>query len=125
MNSTLASVSRKFVLVFFDDILIYDNSYEDHLEHLEIVLKLLRKDQWFVKMFKCSFARREISYLGYIISSNGVSTCPDKIVAMVNWHVPSFVKESRSFLDLVGYYIKFVRKFGIISRPLTDLLKKK
>lgn len=75
-------------------------------------------------MSKCSFAQREISYLGYVITEKGVSTLPSKISAIVECHVPTNVKELRGFLGLAGYYRKFVNHFGIISRPLTDLLKK-
>jgi hypothetical protein len=77
-----------------------------------------------VKLAKCSFAKREIKYLGYVISEKGVSTCPSKIEAMAQWSVPVGVKDLSSFLGLVGYYRKFVNHFGIISRPLVDLLKK-
>jgi hypothetical protein len=73
---------------------------------------------------KCSFAQRDISYLGYVISERGVVTCPDKIKAVADWKEPQSVKGLRSFLGLVGYYRKFVRQFGIIAMPLTELLKK-
>jgi hypothetical protein len=112
------------VLVFSDDILIYSQSLEDHVIHLGEVLQLLRRDQWRVNMSKCAFATREISYLGYVISSRGVSTCPDKISTVLNWPVPTGIKELRGFLGLADYYRKFVKHFGMISRPLTDLLKK-
>jgi hypothetical protein len=74
MNSTLAPLLRKCALVFFDDILIYSQSYEDHVSHLEQVFMLLKQEQWYVKLAKCSFAVRGISYLGYVISAQGVST---------------------------------------------------
>jgi hypothetical protein len=119
MNSTLASLLRKCALVFFDDILVYSKSLEDHIVHLGQVLQLLRQDQWRVKMSKCSFATKEISYLGYIISSKGVATCPDKVSDVLNWFVLAKVKELRSFLGPTGYYRKFMRHFGVISRPLT------
>jgi hypothetical protein len=73
---------------------------------------------------KCSFAQRDISYLGYVISERGVATCPYKIKAIADWKQPQSVKGLRSFLGLVGYYRKFVRHFGIIAMPLTKLLKK-
>jgi hypothetical protein len=124
MNTTLKPCLRIFVLVFFDDILIYSKTYEDHIQHIRIVFELLSKDQWKVKLSKCTFAQRKISYLGYVISENGVATDPMKIAAITQWPTPSSAKELRSFLGLAGYYRKFVRGFGVISKPLTELLKK-
>jgi hypothetical protein len=124
MNSTLAPLLRKCVLEFFDDILVCGPTFEAHVSHLESVLRLLRQECWIVTHSKCSFAKREISYLGYIISVAGVSTCPDKVIVVLIWPKPSNVKEFRSFLGLARYYRKFVKSFGVISRPLTDPLKK-
>ena len=124
MNATLAPYLRQFVLVFFDDILIYSRSYEGHLLHVKLVLELLRKDQWKIKLSKCSFAQRKINYLSHVISEQGIGTDPQKIAAIVEWPVPVNTKELRIFLDLAGYYRKFVKNNGIISKPLTDLLKK-
>jgi hypothetical protein len=118
MNSVLAPLLRKCVLVFFDNILVYSTSYEQQ------VFQLLQQDGWRVKRSKCSFARREISYLGFVISSKGVSTNPIKIQSVASWLVLANAKELRSFLGLAGYYRKFVHHFGVISKPLTELLKK-
>ena len=124
MNTTLHPCLRKFALVFFDDILIYSKSLEEHLQHVRIVFQLLTKDQWHLKLSKCVFAQTSISYLGHIISGAGVGTDPSKLTAIANWPTPSSVKELRSFLGLAGYYRRFVRHFGIISKPLTALLRK-
>jgi hypothetical protein len=124
MNETLAPVLCKCALVFFDDILIYSTSFEDHLNHLSTVLQLLQTDQWKVNLVKCAFAQTSIFYLGHVISADGVATDPSKILVIQQWPTPVNVKELRSFLGLAGFYRKFVHHFGLISRPLTELLKK-
>jgi hypothetical protein len=124
MNSTLKPLLHKCVIIFFDDILVYSSSYEDHLQHLQQVFELLSKDQWLIKLSKCLFAQQSISYLGHVISAQGVSTDPSKIESMLAWPVPQDIKELRSFLGLAGYYRKFVQHYAILARPLTDLLKK-
>jgi hypothetical protein len=77
-----------------------------------------------VKLSKCAFVKRGIAYLDYVISERGVATCPAKVTTVANWPTPKFVKELRSFLGLAGYYRKFVKYFGVICKPLTDLLRK-
>eukprot|EP00267_Zea_mays_P041848 XP_020393779.1 uncharacterized protein LOC103628713 [Zea mays] len=124
MNHTLAPLLRKCALVFFDDILVYSASLAEHISHLEQVFDLLSADAWKVKFSKCKFAQQQVSYLGHVVSSKGVSTDPVKIEAIAHWPEPSCVKELRSFLGLAGYYRKFIRHFGVICQPLTALLKK-
>lgn len=109
---------------FFDDILIFSKDLDSHVEHLKKTMQLLRENQLFAKRSKCDFATNQIKYLGHIISSAGVSTNPNKMSAMVCWPVPRSIKELRGFLGLTGYYRKFIRNYGIISKPLSDLLKK-
>ena len=100
MNVTLAPGLRKFVIVFFDDILIYSATYHEHLQHLALVFSWLAKDHWKLKLSKCKFAQRSVAYLGHIISEQGVSTDPAKVQAILDWPIPSNVKELRSFLGL-------------------------
>ena len=109
---------------FFNDILIFSRTYAVHIQHLRQVLSLLRKDQWYVKRSKCVFTQREVSYLGHTISCKGVATDQSKVHQVVDWPVPVCVKDVRAFLGLAGYYRRFVRQFGILARPLFNLLKK-
>lgn len=124
MNATLSPGLRRFAIVFFDDILVYSRTYEEHLSHLAQVFQWLAADQWRLKLSKCTFAQRSIAYLGHIISEQGLSTNPAKIQAIMDWPPPKSVKELRGFLGLASYYRKFVKFFGIMAKPLTELLKK-
>lgn len=124
MNSIFHQFLRKFVLVFFDDILIYNKHIQDHLQHLQLVFEEMRRHQLFAKRSKCSFGVQMIEYLRHFITAEGVSTDPQKIMAIQNSPIPTTLKQLRGFLGLAGYYRRFIKSFGIISRPLTDLLKK-
>ena len=124
MNILFALLLRKCVLVFMDDILIYSATLEEHLQHLEQVFTILHENQLYVKLSKCSFAQQGLEYLGHVISAAGVQTDPAKISAVRDWPVPTNVKQVRGFLGLTGYYRRFIKHYGIISRSLSDLLKK-
>ncbi|KAJ3684964.1 hypothetical protein LUZ61_014128 [Rhynchospora tenuis] len=124
MNTIFKPFLGKFVLVFFDDILVYSQSLEDHVQHVQTVLHILLDNQLKAKFSKCEFGTTTVEYLGHIITSKGVSTDPRKVDSMINWPTPKSVKELRGFLGLTGYYRKFVKDYGLISKPLTDLTKK-
>lgn len=124
MNSIFSGQLRRFVLVFFDDILIYSSSWETHMAHLRIVLSILKQQQFFLKHSKCSFATTEVAYLGHIVTQAGVKVDGRKVEAIEQWPTPTTVRALRGFLGLAGYYRKFVRNFEVIAAPLTRLLRK-
>ena len=123
MNDILGPFLRKFVPVFLDDILIYGPSLESHLSHLNQVFDKLREHQLYLKHSKCSFAQSQLEYLGHIISAEGVATDSSKTSAMYNWPTPTNFTELRGFLGLTGYYRRFVKNYGLLAKPLTNLLK--
>jgi hypothetical protein len=124
MNDVLRPYLCQFVLVFFDDILVYSSSWLDHLHHVKTVLEVMREHQLFIKRSKCSFGEESVTYLDHVISADGVAMDTQKVLAVVDWPVPRSVRAVRGFLGLAGYYRKFIRDFGIIAAPLTALLKK-
>ncbi|GJX59210.1 putative reverse transcriptase domain-containing protein [Tanacetum coccineum] len=114
----------KFVIDFIDDILIYFKTQEEHVEHLMLVLGLLKKEKLYAKFSKCEFWLREVRFLGHVINGNGIHVDPNKIEAVKNWKAPRTPTEVRSFLGLVGYYRRFVENFSKIAKSLTILTPK-
>ena len=124
MNSIFQGLLQKSVLVFFDDILIYSTSWSLHLHHLEVVLHILQQHRLFAKLSNCHFGVQEVEYLGHVVSSKGVSMDHNKVTAILNWPIPTTVKQLRGFLGLIGYYHQFIKGYASIATPLTNLLKK-
>jgi hypothetical protein len=124
MNHVFRPFLCHFVLVFFDDILIYSKTWKDHLTHVDQVLSLLAQHQLFLKQSKCAFGASEVEYSGHLVGKDGVRVDPKKIEAMQDWPHPKTLKILCGFLGLTGYYRKFVKNYGKIAAPLTALLKK-
>eukprot|EP01018_Ginkgo_biloba_P011642 Gb_37067 [translate_table: standard] len=124
MNKVFKPYLRKFVLVFFDDILIYNRSRQGHIFHVDKVLQVLEDNQLFAKRSKCEFGKTKVEYLGHVISGEGVRANPKKIQAIREWPTPRNITNLRGFLGLTGYYWKFIRGYARIASPLTELLKK-
>lgn len=124
MNQLLQLLLRKFVIVFFDDILVYKVSWELHIELLATVFQLLWQHCFYVLESKCAFGLEELMYLGHIISPQEIRPDPDKVEVVLGWPHPTTVKQTQAFLGLTGYYRKFVAQYAQIAMPLTDLLRK-
>nr|CAD1837579.1 unnamed protein product [Ananas comosus var. bracteatus] len=115
MNEVFAPQLRKYVLVFFDDILVYSRSLEEHVDHLTKVLSTLKGNKLYAKRSKCFFGQRRVDYLGFVITEDGVTMDQSKIEAMIQWSIPKLTKGVRGFLGLTGYYRKFVNGYGVLS----------
>lgn len=124
MNDIFHTTLRRYVLVFFDDILIYSKTWEEHLVHLTMVFDTPLQNQLYVNRSKCLFGQQKIDYLGHIISSNGILADPEKIQSIESWPTPTTITALRGFLGLTEYYQKFIKGYGVIAAPLTSLLKK-
>ena len=123
MNNIFRPYLRKFVLVFFDDILIYSRDIEEHQMHLRMILSVLVEHCFVANQAKCRFGCAQIDYLGHIISGEGVAVDPEKVKCILAWPTPKNVKGVRGFLGLTRYYRKFIQDYGKIAKPLTELTK--
>ncbi|GJY00541.1 ty3-gypsy retrotransposon protein [Tanacetum coccineum] len=124
MNRLFSSYLRKFIIVFFDDILVYSTTLNAHLEHLEFVFQCLREHQFYIKQSKCVFGEATLEYLGHIISGCGVEMNPNKVAVIHEWPIPTNQRQVRGFLGLVGYYRRFIQGYATVATPLTDLFQK-
>ena len=123
MNSIFMEELDVFVIIFIDDILIYSKTQEDHARHIHIVLQKLREHRLYAKFSKCEFWLEEVSFLGHVLSKDGIAVDPSKVQDVLDWKQPQNVHEIRSFLGLAGYYRRFIENFSKIAKPMTELLK--
>ncbi|KAK1628385.1 hypothetical protein QYE76_002700 [Lolium multiflorum] len=124
MNHILRPLIGKSVVVYFDDILIYSKTLEDHVQHVREVLCILRHEKLFANLPKCTFAQNKLVFLGFVVSANGIEVDSSKVDAIHNWPTPTTVGQVRSFHGLAGFYRRFVKDFSTIACPLNELTKK-
>ncbi|KAA3470696.1 reverse transcriptase [Gossypium australe] len=117
MNSIFKHLLRKTVLVFFDDILVFLATWEEHFDHIK------EKASTHVKKSKRCFGTQQVEYLGHIIFEGKVAMDRNKVECVLNWPIPKTLKELRGFLGFSEYYRRFIKNYGIMDRPLTNLLK--
>lgn len=123
MNQALRPFIGKFVVVYFDDILVFSSSLEAHLDHLKQVLAVLRQEQLFVAPQKCEWGVDSVVFLGYVVSSKGLSMDLGKVEAIRAWPIPKSISEIRSFHGLASFYRRFVAHFSSVMAPLTECMK--
>ncbi|KAL0553234.1 hypothetical protein IC582_007123 [Cucumis melo] len=123
MNQVFVPYMSRFVLVFFDDTLVYRRGVEEYVQHLEVVLDLLRESELYANLDKCSFTKPRISYLHPFISEKGIKVDPEKIRSIKEWPIPTNVREVRGLFGHSGYYRRFVQNYSTMAAPPTQLLK--
>ncbi|OMO91169.1 reverse transcriptase [Corchorus capsularis] len=124
MNHVLRAFIGKFVVGYFDDILVYSRTLEEHVEHLRCVLDVLRVEKLYADLKKCTFCTNKLVFLGFVISAQGIEVDEEKIKAIEDWPTPTNVGQVRSFHGLVGFYRRFVKDFSTLAAPITSVLKK-
>ncbi|GAX81964.1 hypothetical protein CEUSTIGMA_g9392.t1 [Chlamydomonas eustigma] len=123
MHDVLKPFIDKFVIYYLDDVLIYSKTEQEHLQHLEAVLRAFEQHNLKVKLSKCSFAQPSTRFLGFQVSSLGLLVDPKKVHAVVDWPLPKDLTAVRPFLGFVGFYRCFIKGFATIAAPLSNLTK--
>lgn len=124
MNDVLQSFLRKYVVVFFDDILICNTDLDSYAVHLDTIMSIFHTRQFLLRQSKCVFAQNRLNYLGHVISAQGVAPDPDKVQAILAWPIPTSTTALHGFLGLTGFYRKFIKHYATVATPLTNLLRK-
>ena len=122
MNKVLNGLS--FAIAYLDDIIIFSETPEQHLAHIRVVLKRLQTANLRMKRSKCSFFKKELHYLGHLLTTEGIKPQLEKVKAISELKLPERQKGIREFLGIVGHYKKFIHRFADAARPLTKLTRK-
>uniref|UniRef100_A0A2N9HBD3 RNA-directed DNA polymerase n=3 Tax=Fagus sylvatica TaxID=28930 RepID=A0A2N9HBD3_FAGSY len=124
MNHALRAFLGRFVVVYFDDILVYSKSLDEHIDHLHCVLTVLRKEKLYANLKKCSFCLDKVVFLGFVVGAKGITVDEEKVKAIKEWPTPKSITEVRSFHGLASFYRRFVKDFSTLAAPLTEIVKK-
>ena len=124
LSTLFADLLGKHVSIYLDDIIVYSKDPDSHFANLKSVLLKLREAGLKVKLSKCHFLRKSITFLGHSVDAEGIHTLDSKIKAVNNFPTPTTTENVRSFLGLCGYYRAFIKGFSSLAAPLNSLLKK-
>lgn len=125
----LSSIIRKhklsnFTVNFIDDILVFSQTFTEHINHLSLLLEAISKEGFRLKFSKCRFAQDSVKYLGHIIQNNTITPLKDNLIAIKEFPVPKTKKNVRQFLGKINFYGKYIQNISIILDPLHNLLRK-
>ena len=124
METVLSGLTWKICLVYLDDIIVFSKSFEEHMKNLKEVFQRLKAANLKLNPKKCNFLKKEVKFLGHIVSESGVATDPNKVQSVKDWPVPKSIKDVRSFLGLTSYYRKFILKYADKAKPLYKVTEK-
>ena len=122
MNEVLRPFIGRFVVVYFDDTLVYSRTRMDHLQHLREVCTALQKEKLYAHTKKCSFFTTEVIFLGFILSARDVSADPAKVKAITSWPESRDVHDIRSFIGMATFYRRFIPGFSGVATPIIELI---
>ena len=123
MNDILRPFAGKFLVVYFDDVLVYSRSLVEHQEHIRAVCAKLQEEQLYANLTKCSFLKTSVAYLGFVVSATGIAVDPTKTTAIRDWPTPQSLFDIRSFHGLAQFYRRFIRNLSSLASPLTNLFR--
>uniref|UniRef100_A0A2N9F1P0 Reverse transcriptase domain-containing protein n=1 Tax=Fagus sylvatica TaxID=28930 RepID=A0A2N9F1P0_FAGSY len=124
MNHVLHAFIGKFVVVYFDDILVYNKDLNEHIEHLRYVFDVLKCEKLYANFKKCNFCMEKVVFLGYVVTTTGIEVDEEKVKAIKEWPTPKSITEVRSFHGLASFYRRFVKDFSTLAAPLIEVIKK-
>ena len=125
MNGIFADFVDDFMLIYLDDILIFSETEEEHLKHVQRVLERLREHRLYAKLSKCEFNKKTVEFLGHVVADGKVIMQQKKIDAIMEWPTPRNVTEIQSFLGLANYYRGFIKDFSAVAAPISNVTRGK
>ena len=125
MMEQLFRPHRRFTSVFFDDIIIYSKTLEEHRQQLRVIFEVLRENKLYINQKKSEFFLKEIQYLCHIISHLGIRMDLEKLEVIKEWPMLQNLHKLRSFIGMYAYYRHFIAKISSIVEPLHDMIKEK
>jgi Reverse transcriptase (RNA-dependent DNA polymerase) len=108
MNLVFKSFIGRFMVIYFDDILVYSTGESEHLEHFRQVFEVLAKQKLYINLKKCEFLTSSLVFLGYVVSAEGIHIDPSKVDAIISWPIPANIHDVRSFHGLASFYHRFI-----------------